>query len=455
MTSKPQCSPVVTALAAVALLGGLPAAGSPQDAGSYRLTLGDAARLAAERSPSVLEAGSRVDAAVARVRQRNADLLPTLNADVLAGRRSFNTASFGLDFPTGPGEPPLFDPRGEVVGPVPSADVRAHAEVPILDLAAVSRKRTAEAGVDAARAEAAATGDAAASSAARAYLAVLRARAEVAAREEDRKLAEELLGVARDQLQAGVAIVLDVTRAQSQLATVKAQLLAAHHHADVAELSLRRVLRLPEGAEVELVDDLESRAVGDTPTEDQALAGALAARGDLKTAEAYRDAEAQALSAVRSGRLPKLSASADDGYYGKGFGYMLNTYTWSLKVSVPVFHGFTRAAQEQEEHARLREMDYRIDDLRDQVAFEVRQALLNLSAAHEQADAAEERLRLSQLEVQEEEDRVRAGVAGTADVVRAALGLNEARTARVDALTALHAARVALAAATGDITRLP
>lgn len=445
------------AIAVAALAWGL---GDPepcvaQDASSYRLTLGDAARLAAKRSPLVLEAGARVEAAEARVKQSTSALLPSVDANVTGGRRSFNTASFGLDFPTIPGEPPLFDPRGEVVGPVPSADVRASADIPLLDFAALGRRHSAEAGLDAARTETTGVGEGAAATAAGAYLAVLRARAEVAAREEDQKLGQELLDVARGQLQAGVAVALDVTRAEAQLATVTAQLVGARHRAEVAELALRRVLHLPDRARMELVDDLESRAVGDVPPEADALASALDSRPDLKTAEAYRAAAAQSLSAVRAGRLPRLSATGDDGFYGKGFGYMLNTYTWSLKVSLPVFDGFERSGREQEERARLREMDYRIEDLKAEVTFQVRRALLNLSAAREQADAADESLRLSTLEVQQEEDRVKAGAAGTADVVRAALRLNDARTAHLDALTAVHAARVALAAAMGDVTRLP
>ena len=63
MTRKGK-GPLAVSLAAVLLLGfgaGVPCVA--QDAGSYRLTLGDAARLAAKRSPSVLEAGARVEAA--------------------------------------------------------------------------------------------------------------------------------------------------------------------------------------------------------------------------------------------------------------------------------------------------------------------------------------------------------------------------------------------------------
>ncbi len=426
-----------------------------QDVGSYRLTLGDAARLAAERSAPVLEARSRVEGAQARVRQSTSALLPTVDANVLRGARTFNTASFGLDFPTAPGQEPFFDPAGEVVGPVRSADVRASAELPLLDLSALGRRRSAQAGADAAMREEEAAADQAGALAARVYVADIRARAEVVAREQDLDLARELLGVAQGQLDAGVAVALDVTRAQSQVVTIQAQLLSARHGADIADLALRRALRLPADATIELVDDLESATSSDRVTEAEATARALDARSDLATARAYRTAATEGLSAVKAGRLPRLSLSADEGYYGKRFGHMLNTYSWGLRLSVPLFDGMKRSAQLQEEEARIHEMDFRIEDLEAEVAFQVRQALLNLSAAREQADAADERLRLAQLEVDQEEDRVRAGVSGTADVVRAAMRLNEARTARLDVLSALQAARVALAAATGTVTELP
>ena len=56
---------------------------------------------------------------------------------------------------------------------------------------------------------------------------VLRADAQLAARVADSSLAEELLGIARDQLGAGVGIALDVTRAQSQRAATRSQLITA------------------------------------------------------------------------------------------------------------------------------------------------------------------------------------------------------------------------------------
>jgi len=432
----------------------VPASITAQEPDAYRLTLGDAARLAAERSTPVLEARARSESAQARVRGSTADLLPRIDADATQSARTFNTASFGFDFPTVPGVPSFFDPDGEVLGPVKGADLRARATVPLLDLEALRERRTSMANADAALAEEGAVADAAATTAARAYVVVLRARADVGAREQDLALAQELERVAQGLLDAGVGVAIDVTRAQAQVATIRAQLLASRHGADVAELTLRRSLRIPDGATLDLVDGLETLGVEAPPGEEAAIDRALDARSDLSAAEAYRGAAQQTVSATRAGRLPTLTAYVDEGFYGRQWDNLLNTYSWSFRLSVPLFDGFDRSARVQEQEARVREIGYRIEDMEEQVVFQVRQALMDLDAAQEQADAAAERLRLAELEESQEEERLRAGVAGTADVVRAAQRLNEARTARLNALASVQGARVALAAATGNVTEL-
>jgi len=439
---------------AVALLAATVQSVLAQEPETYTLTLGDAARLAAERSAEVREARSRADGAAARVRQNTADLLPDLSADVVRGQRTFNTASFGLDFPTQPGQEPFFDPEGELVGPVKSADVRLRAEVPLLDLEALGRRRSAAAGAAAAQEEVRAIQAEAAAMAARSYLAVVRAREEVEAREEDLRLAEELAGVARAQLDAGIAITLDVTRAEAQVATVRAQGVTARHRAESSELVLRRVLRLSDEDTLDLTDDLEKDLLAIVP-EDEAVTLALGSRRDLDVAEAHRASAEHAVSADRAARFGRISASVDDGYYGRRFGHTLNTYTWSLRLSVPIFDGFARSAELDEDRARVRELDFRIEDLKRDVQFQVRQALLSIDAQREQLEAMDERLRLATLEVEQEEERLRAGVAGTGDVVRAALRLIEARTGRLDAVSGLRNAQLALAAAMGTVTDLP
>ena len=125
-----------------------------------------------------------------------------------------------------------------------------------------------------------------------------------------------------------------------------------------------------------------------------------------------------------------------------------------MQVSVPLFEGGRRDAQAQEQEAVARDIDVRRRDLRQQVALDVRSALLDIASAREQVDAAGERQRLAQLEVEQARERFRAGVAGNADVITALAGLNAARTGLIDALAAYHTARISLARAEGTVSQL-
>jgi outer membrane protein TolC len=422
---------------------------------TVRLSLGDAARLAAHQSNTVQSAEQRVAEAVARVRQSRAALLPELSANVLQSGRTFNSVTFGITLPTAPGQPPLFNPNGEVLGPVNTLDLRGHVQANIFDYSILARMRTAETAVSAARADISSASEQAAGQAAAAYIRVLRGNAQLDARLADSTLAHELLTIAQSQLEAGVGVALDVTRAQSQLAGVRAQLIAARNERERAQLDLRRALNLTLDAPVELADSLSS-VVPDGLALDEAgaTARALRDRPDLRAAEEQLRAAQQTVSAIRSERLPSLSVFGDDGVIGKDATRLLPTYTYGIQLSLPVFDGFRREGRIQEQEATARELDVRHRDLEQQAALDVRGALLDLTAARDQVTATRERLRLAEQEVEQARERFRAGVAGNADVVTASITLNAARSQYVDALTALQQARVSVARAEGAVTQL-
>lgn len=423
---------------------------------SVVLSLGGAARLAAEKSAGPEAARTRTDQAEARVRQRRADLLPNLSGAVSDGERTFNSASFGISFNDPLTGRSLFDPNGQVLGPVRTWDVRGTVRQTIADFSVLERVRAARASVTASGAEASNAAQQAAVAAAMTYIRGLRAEAQLAARIADSTLAEELLRIARDQVTAGVGIALDVTRAQSQLAAMRAQLIAARNERDRARLDLHRALGLPLGTSIEFADTLLTLpTAGALPDEQAATDRALRTRADLRAADEQIAAAERQLSAIRSERLPSLSAFADEGTTGKGIEHLLNTYTWGLQVSVPMFDGFRREGRLDEQHAALRELDVRRRDLVQQAAIEVREALLDLASAREQLSASAERLSLGEQEIAQARDRFSAGVAGNADVITASLGLNAARTQMVDARAAFQSARVALAHAQGIVTELP
>ncbi len=420
------------------------------------LTLGAAARLATTRSAGSQAARYRVGQAAARVRQSRAALLPEVQA--VAGRsgRTFNTATFGIQFPTTAGQPPLFDPNGQVEGPVQLWDFRGRISANLLDLGAFSRIKAAQSLERASDAEAANQAELAATQAATAYLRALRAQGQYRARAADSALAADLLGIAREQLRAGTGVALDVTRAQSQLAATRAQLIVARNESDRAELELRRTLDLPLDTPLRLADSLPALPSAEgAPSESEAVSRALAHRPDLRAAAAQLDAARRQVSAIRAERLPTVSGFYDQGVIGLDLSHLLNTYDFGLQVGVPIFNGFRRQGRQQEQEAVAAEFDVRRRDLLAQAAVEVRGSLLDLSSAREQVGAATERQLLAEQELSQARDRFRAGVAGNADVITAALSLNAARTARVDALTAYQSARVSLARAQGALTELP
>lgn len=427
------------------------------------LTLGGAARLAAEMSAGPQAAKFRSAQAEARVRQTRAEFLPNISAAALDRENTLNSASFPFSFADPSTGRSLFDPNGQVVGPVKNWDLRGTLRQNIYDPGSFARLNAAKASATASNADVGAAAQQAAAVAASAYLRAQRADAQLSARQADSTLAAELLGIARDQLSAGVGVALDVTRAQSQLSQMHSQLIMARNEQARTRVELVRALNLPQGTIVTLSDSLPSAAGAATgavpalrtPAEDDAVGRALQTRADLKVLADQSAAAERQLDALRSERLPSLGLFADQGGNGKGINHLLSTYTWGIQLSVPVFDGFRREGRVDEQRATMKELDVRRSDLQQQTIAEIRTAVLDVRAATELLDASAERVGFADQELTQARDRFRAGVSGNADVITASMTLNSARTQLIDARAALQSARVALARAQGTITELP
>ena len=445
------------AIVALAMVASTAAAQSTAQstAQATALSLGDAARLAAKQNGGVDIVRSRVDAANARVLQRRGALMPDVAAGIQQAGRTTNSATFGFAFKDAQGRP-LLDPNGQLIGPIPTIDVRYRITQPLLDLGNYAKWRAAQSSTEAATADVRAQSDLAAAVAAVAYVRAARGDAQVAARRADSSLAADLVRIARDQLQAGVGIALDVTRAQSQLASTRAQLIGACNDRDRALLELKRAVGMPLDAVLVLRDSLGGLPIdARLPDESAALLLASDMRSDVRALLALETAQQKALSAIRWERTPQLGLMFDQGQLGKSWAHFLPTYTWGVQLSVGLFDGFRREGRVQEQIAGTRETEARLRDLRAQSALDVRTALLDLAATREQLDAVRERLSLAEQEVAQAQERFRAGVAGNGDVISALLSLNQARTLRNDALAAYQGARVSLARAMGAVQELP
>lgn len=409
-----------------------------------RLSLGQAVQRAAEASTPTLAARARVDQADARTRQRRSDLYPQLSASVLRSGRQFNTATLGFEF-SGPDGKPFFDPRGIVIGPVNTVDVRARLSQSIVDLGALGRIRAAGAAARASGADVDVAAEQSAFVAAAAYVRAARGVAQVQARSSDSTLATELLTIAQDQLTAGVGIALDVTRARSQLASIHSQLIIARNERDRSRLELVRALSLSADTDVVLTDSLAGLVDRDLVPSTESTTR----RPELRSLDAQRSAIDDQLRATRLERLPVLSVFGDDGPIQGAGGAYLATYTFGIQLALPIFDGFRREGRLDEQVAQRHELDIRRRDLEQQIAIDTRTAQLDVKSAGESLVAARERLTLAEQEVAQARDRFRAGVSGNADVVTASLSLSQARTQVVDAMAAVLNARIAQARAIG------
>ncbi len=451
---------VLTAATVAAVAAGPRSAAGQEDTSTRVLSLGDAARLAAHQSATAQEARAQAEQANAQSHLKRGSFLPTIYGLGQETELVENSAALLRFPPLPPGSPFNFNtflpPSGVDFPPIKATELRGWAYDTLFNFAVIQRYRQARMAEQAQNTVASSSAQNAAGSAAAAYLAVQQANAVLEARLADSSLAADLLNIARQQLQAGVGIALDVTRAQAQLASTRAQLIAARSDRDRTQLDLLRALGLSLDAHVVLSDSLSSMPISDTlPRETDEIDLALRHRPDLRALDEQLTAAQQQVSAIRAERLPSLDVFGNKGIQGGNYVRMLPVYSWGIGVTIPVFDGLRREARIEEQQAVTRQLQVQQRDLRQQAAIDVRRAFLDLAAARQQLDAADEQLRLTQQELSESQERFRAGVAGNADVITASLDLNSARTLQVNALTSYQAARVSLARATGSVTELP
>jgi len=435
------------AAAAAHSAAALPGAASEAATAVAPLSLVDAVARASGTAPAVQVAVLRTREAQARRGQARAALLPALSGSAFSMQRTFNFRTLGISFPTIPGFPTF----PTIIGPVYQFDARFRGSQTLFDAASWVRLRSAKLGVGVSRAEQDGTAETAAQSAALAYVRAARAAAQVVAREADLDLARQLTGLAEDQLKAGTAAEIDVIRARIQEASARGAGLVARNQEGRAAIELARALGADPGTRFALSDTLATPlGASQAPVDaDAAVALALERRPELAAERARLQRARSDRLAIHAERLPRIDVSGDWGASGVHAADAMTTRDLQLALSVPIFDGLRREDRIAEQSAVARAAEVRARDLEQQIAAEVRGAMLDLSSGVEQESVAMERLGLAQQELDQARERFTSGVAGNIEVINAQANLIRARDAVIDARTAVATGRIALARAAG------
>jgi outer membrane protein len=346
-------------------------------AGPIELSLKRAVEVAVspEGNTKIQLSGEALKQAQARSAQARAALLPDLEASVTDRNQTESLAAMGIKIvvPIPNFQFPTF------VGPFNTMDARATVTQSVFDFSSIRRFQASKVGVSAARSDVDSTEEQVAAQVARAYLAAVRADADVETAQSDVTLAEAVLKQAENQKTAGTGTGIEITRAKVQLANDQQRLLVAGNQRTSARLQLLRVMGLRLDTELELTDKLAYVPV-DAVTMEQAKAQALKERPDLK-AQQEREANARmAASATKMERLPTVAAFGDYGSIGTGFDNALPTRTYGISLRVPVFDGGRRDARRAESASQYRSEKVRTGDLKQQIELDVRLALDGLES---------------------------------------------------------------------------
>jgi outer membrane protein TolC len=389
--------------------------------------------------------------AEARSAQARAALLPDISSSLGYRSQTLNLKANGLrfDIPTLPGFSFEFP---SLVGPFTVMDARVTGSQSIFDFSSIRRLQSSHSGISAARSDKESAEENIAAQVARAYLAAIRADADMEAVQSNVTLSQAVMKQAQNQKGAGTGTGIEITRARVQLANDQQRLLVAENARRSTHLQLLRAMNMPLNIELDLTDKL-GYIPEDAVTLDRARELALAERPDFKAQKEREESTRLSASATKFERLPSLSVFGDYGAIGSGFDNALPTRVVGLTLKVPIFDGGRRDARRVESASQYRAERVRTKDLKDQIELDVRLALDALRSADDQVKVAREGLQLSENELAQAQRRYEAGVAYGLEVTDAQTRLERARDNQTQALYNYNLARIDLDQAMGHVRK--
>jgi outer membrane protein TolC len=372
--------------------------------------------------------------------QELSHLLPNVSAAATQSATQIDLAALGFRF-NFPGISP-------VVGPVGVFDARGYVTAPILDWHALQRERGASANESAARYRFKDAREMVVLATGNEYLLTIAASARVDAAQAQVEAAQALYNKAHDQQTAGLVPAIDALRAQVELQARQQQLIVARNNYAKQKLTLARTIGLPTGQEFNLTDRAPYEPLPPMNVDD-ALRRAYNSRSDYQAAlQQVRGAE-KFRSAATAEHLPSLEFAGNYGAAGVNLGDSHGVFEVGATLAIPIFAGGKAHADTLEAEATLRQSRQQLENLRGQIDYDVRTALLDLAAADEQVAVARSSLDLANQTLDQARDRFTAGVADNLEVVQAQESLATANESYISSLYAHNLAKVSLARAIG------
>jgi outer membrane protein len=419
-------------------------ANAPTD--TLKLTLEQSVALAIKQNPTQQIAVLNAAESVQDKNITRAELLPQASLRVADSANRVN-----VDAQFGGTVPPQF-PFPEHIGPYQLFSAGPSFSSSIFDLSLWKRYKAARSNVDASKANSLTTREQVILLVVSQYIGTLRSVANVEASRSRVELAQALYDQAADLQKEGVGTGIDTLRANVELQNEKQRLIEAENDRDSSLFGLSKLLNLDPRQKIELADSL---SFFDTPQPDveASIDDALSTRQEWKAIESQEKSAKLEKQASQFQRLPSVRFDGNWAYFGSSPGSSIPTYQYEGSVNMPLFTGGRIRAEVAKADLELQKIDQQKADLRNQIALDVKTALLNLQSARNEVQVANLGVQLAKEEVDQARDRFKAGVANNIEVISAQDSLSRANDNQIAALYRFNQARADFARAVGQMEK--
>ena len=415
--------------------------------GTVRMTLEQAVALAIKQNPTEQIALLN---AVESIQDKNISRSLLLPQADLRAADSANRVNLQAEFGGKPLVPGFAFPGH--IGPYQIFSAGPTFGSPIIDLSLRRRYQASRENVNASEADSLSTREQVILLVVSQYIGSLRAVANVEASRSRVDLAQALYDQAADLQKNGVGTGIDTLRANVELQNEKQVLIEAENDRDASLFGLNKLLNLDPRQKIELADSL-SFFEAPQPDVDTSIDQALAGREEWKAIQSREKVTKLEKQSAQYERLPTLRADGNWFYLGTKIDNGIPTYQYQASFDVPLFTSGRIKAEVTKSDLELQKLEQQKDDLRNQIALDVKTSLLNLQSARNEVQVANLGVELAKQEVDQARDRFQAGVANNIEVISAQDSLSRANDNQIAALYRFNQARADYARAIGQMER--
>ncbi len=416
------------------------------------ITLGKAVQIALENNIDLKQFSNQVAVSELSVRQAKADFYPNLNASVSASEGYGRTFDPITDRTEGQDSQSLNTRLSSSVTLFDGFNNVASLEKSKLDLAAQkeSLSRTSQSIIFTTISQ---------------YLQILTDKELVLSEKENLEAQRQQLDLIEEFYRAGNRSIADVLQQKAAISQAELRVLTAERNLNVSKLQLLETMGLKPTVDYQVatlsMEDFTSNPVnGDSA---QLVQNAVAKRPDVEAQKIRVDAANKQMRVARSGYWPSLSLSVDAGssyssqYEFGGFSdQVLDTKPNAgvgLSLSMPLFDRSRTKNNVEQAKVQLANERLGLESLKQEVTFQIQQALLDYQTAVKQLEVAEAQLAFARQALEATEGRYNVGASTLVELTQSRAQYVEAANDRVRARYNVLLNRVAVDYYQGDTDR--